>query len=226
MKNAVVSLVIGDDWKKVADVSFPTFKAYASRVGADFISISESLFCPAMPGWEKLQLGKILDTHERVVFIDADAIVRSDTPNLFNLVPVGSVGGFRPTSAWWGANGKYFYEHHSKQFGVPTPANDGSYINTGVMVLDQTHRPILVAPPCFPNSGNYEEPWINIQIQTQRIPVTELSWHYNNTGFTRWGYRPKRAYIMHFNKMGRGLHTFDLSDVMKEALFVWEALGY
>lgn len=228
MKKVVVSLVLGDEWKRVGEVSVPTFQAYAKKVGADFFCITERKICPdsSLSGWEKLQIRDLLKTYDRAVFFDADAIVRSDTPNLFDLVPHGYFGGFRPTSPWAGMDGNGWYENHARWFGVETPKTDGHYCNTGVMVLDQTHLPVLENPPRFPKSGSFEEPWINIGLQARKLPVMALSWKFNNIKAVHWGFRPLQAHVIHIQKMGCGLNTWDVADVLREWLEVWRRLGF
>ena len=45
MKKAVVTLTIGKKFETLAQLTHPTLKAYANKIGADFIVLSDMITC-------------------------------------------------------------------------------------------------------------------------------------------------------------------------------------
>src|SRR5262249_35081671 len=86
----VVTLAAGDKAKELFAISGPGMMRYAVRCGADF-----RLMAPMPGGYplaHKFAVRKFLDRFERVLFIDVDVIVGPTAPDLFELVPGGSIG--------------------------------------------------------------------------------------------------------------------------------------
>lgn len=64
-----------------------SMRAAAERWGAEFVEITNPIVPWNDPYWEKLNLDRHLAMYERVVYVDRDVVIRSDCPNLFELVP-------------------------------------------------------------------------------------------------------------------------------------------
>ena len=92
--NLVVTIAIGSDYAQFAKLTHPTIKAYADKIGADFLCIEEKALSGNDPQWEKFQVANCLEKYDRVIYIDSDVIVRNDTPNLFEIVPETQLGMF------------------------------------------------------------------------------------------------------------------------------------
>ena len=59
MNRAIVTISCGDFYRQMAAISHPTIKAYADKLGADFIVWDD--YCRhSMPHYQKLELGKLL----------------------------------------------------------------------------------------------------------------------------------------------------------------------
>ena len=92
MKSAIITICIGEKYEQLALLTHPTIQAYADKIGAEFIVIKDRIYPAEVPvGYEKLRLGKYLETYDRIIFLDTDLIVRPDTPNLFDFVPEGMI---------------------------------------------------------------------------------------------------------------------------------------
>ena len=85
MKKAVVTLNIGDYEPEITKITYPFLKGYAQKIGAEFIEITERKF----PDWpasaEKFQLHEIAPQFEHCLFVDADAFIAPDTPDLHEM---------------------------------------------------------------------------------------------------------------------------------------------
>ena len=64
MKNAIFTICVGKDYQKMSEATHLNIRAYADRIGADFIVISESK-CSS-PHWEKLlAITELLKKYDR-----------------------------------------------------------------------------------------------------------------------------------------------------------------
>ena len=91
MKKAVVTIAVGERYTEMAKVTHPTLKAYADKVGAEFIVIDTPT---ETPHWEKFKLYELLIKYNRIIYLDTDLIVRDDCPDLFELIPESKLGIF------------------------------------------------------------------------------------------------------------------------------------
>ena len=92
MKKAIFTLAIGDN--QMYQAAILSFQHYAEKVGADLI-ISDQLHYPikienpaynASPAWtEKLRIGQLLETYDRVLYVDADVLITPHARNVFDL---------------------------------------------------------------------------------------------------------------------------------------------
>lgn len=148
---AIVTVAVGDEGRKLLELSRPWMTTYATRLGADFV-VLDWLF-PEQPMYSKFQLHRVLDHYERVIFLDADTLADPvKAPDLFALVQPGEFGIYDDWPAFKTGNGvdgfnRMFNSVRASQ-GWP-PKEISWYGNTGVMVFDRSHKPLL-APPALP----------------------------------------------------------------------------
>lgn len=64
-----------------------SMRAAAERWGVEFVEITTPMVPWPDPYWEKLNLDRHLAMYEQVMYVDRDVVIRSDCPNLFELVP-------------------------------------------------------------------------------------------------------------------------------------------
>lgn len=176
MDTAVVTIVMGDHYRKVADLTVPTMRSYADRIGANFIElgVGNGVGYSISPEFEKFQIFGLLNKYRRIIFLDADVIVRPDCPSLFDVVPEDKIGLF---------NEGAFVDHLTDMSGickhceVEVPKWDRQYYNTGVMVVSRQHK-FLFDPPEVEIQSACEQ-YINLQVIKSKTKVFELNYRFN-----------------------------------------------
>lgn len=194
-QRAVVTIAVGDTYRQMARLTHPSLKAYAEKIGADFIVINESH--RTSPHWEKFQLYNLFERYERILYLDTDLLVRDDTPDIFELIPPQKLGMFN--EAPWTDGRHQSMVDACRDYGFFVPDWDGRYFNTGVIVASHCHR-YLFKKPEKEIFNFYEQGYLNAVIGHGRIPVQELTYHFNRmccmdpyTGEDRFA-----SYIMHY----------------------------
>lgn len=83
----------------VRPIVYPLFKEYARKVGADFVAIEETSN-PDNPVMDKFKIGDFLDDYDRLIYLDADLVIRSDMPDLFQIVPPDRFGAYDESASY------------------------------------------------------------------------------------------------------------------------------
>jgi lipopolysaccharide biosynthesis glycosyltransferase len=187
---AVVTVAIGAEFRQIAALTHPLMVDYASRIGADFVSLHTRAENPYL---EKLRLRDYLCLYERVLFLDTDVLVRPDCPDLFQLVPVDGFG------AWLASN-------HSPRFDpeiarLQQQLGDigwlKTYFNSGVMVVSRQHRDAFA-----PVTEAYDEPFdqglLNYRVQKLGYRIFDIGHRFNHTGVASLTADRFESYIIHF----------------------------
>lgn len=81
-KRCIVSVAVGDDMLAIAKLTWPTMQAYAEKTGADFIGLDNQT--EDWWGLEKFRTGHFAKQYEETLFLDADCVVESTAPSVFN----------------------------------------------------------------------------------------------------------------------------------------------
>jgi lipopolysaccharide biosynthesis glycosyltransferase len=184
MEKAIVTLTIN---YPLIQWSRPLFNLYATKVGAEYIEISEPrIKHPICPMLEKYQLWDLLGQYERVVFFDSDIIVSPRTPDLFKIVPPEKIGAVydNPKNESFGDHRKSSILHIQEQMG-----DIGwrvGYVNSGVLVLSNTHRDAFKFDERLlkiEQRTMLEQNFTNYNIQRHKLPVHHLSRNFNMISF-------------------------------------------
>lgn len=194
MRNAIVTITIGDKYKEIASRTHTSMKQYANKIEADFIVITEQRINKTTPHWEKFQLYDILGIYDRVIFLDTDIIVREYCPNIFNIVPYDSIGAMN--------------EHKYS-------GNIGNYYNTGVIVLSSCHKNVFINPriPGFLLPGRS---WIDpgeqdcLNIEFSKVKMFDLDAAYNMLYCVNTTESIKKAYVVHYAGFDKDLLNLSL----------------
>lgn len=112
-----------DVYKEITTLTYPLIKQYCKKIDAEFFEITKRKFPEwKSPSYEKLQiyqLGQEMD-NDWNIFIDCDAIVHPDTPDLTNLISKDTVlhNGMDFALIRW----KYdrFFKRDGRNIGSPT----------------------------------------------------------------------------------------------------------
>lgn len=234
MRNAIATISIGDEYKALGTLLHPSKFGYAQKVNADFVEIKTRKWPDIHPNFEKLQIRDILNTYDRVLFLDCDTLVRNDTPDLFNLIPETHFAGYN--ESWWGGWGispNLWTDFRAPHYGVDALPMK-RYLNSGVMLISKVHQAVFDFPPNLDNSKfvqqPIDQPWINLQLAKLDVPIYELPYTFNRTHSVKIGKRTD-AYIIHYNGMRKDSGWSDKKygenplETIKSDMAVWTSQG-
>jgi len=223
LNKAIITIVAGEKYNKIWLRTRPFFENYADKVGADLIVLEDASFVPS-PHWLKFSIYEFLKKkYDRVVFIDADILIRDDAPDLFEIVSedkfgVFNEGQFTPRSMCL---------HEAMQvYGVRLPKWNGrDYYNTGVMVVSKKHRHIFKPPGEIKQLRNAfgEQTFLNFRLFENETEVHNLDYKLNSmsimarlTGFTRLD-----SYFVHYAGWER-----DIFEDIDRDIEMWKSKDY
>lgn len=173
MKTAVITLATGKASEWLA-ISQPSHQAYANKINATYVILDTATM--PYPMGEKWRLSRIAESYDRIIYLDADVIVRPTAPDLFSVVPAGTVGVYNDLPDMAGTEW-YHNEVAELQASQELPVRrlDHCY-NTGLVVFDRDHRDIF-APPTkrFKAVFCAEQHLINIRLVERGYKVTPLT---------------------------------------------------
>lgn len=197
MKNLVLTIAMGDAYQKMARITHPSIRAYAERIGAEFMCIDVQKVSQTTPHWEKFQIFDLLNDYERILYVDTDIIIRDDCPSLFDEVPPLKLGAFN--EAPFTIRSKEMMIDIARQYGTTIPSWDGKYYNTGVLVISRKHK-YLFKKPAQEHFSFYEQSYLNMQIAKQSVDMFDLHYKFNRmtcmdkvTGEERFA-----SYVIHY----------------------------
>lgn len=199
--NLVLTISIGEQYEAVAQLTHSSIRAYANKIGAEFMVISEKRIATTTAHWEKFQIFDLLNKYERILYIDSDVIIRSDCPNLFDIVPSNKLGMFNEAN--FTDRSRELIIDCCKQYGVTLPGWDGRYFNSGVMVISRTHK-YLFQKPELEYYSFYEQTYLNMKISEMvfrgSLEIHELEYRYNRmTCLDRYTGETRHAsFIIHY----------------------------
>ena len=166
-----------------------TASAPTSSFGAEFGTHT-------LPHYQKLELGKLLEEYDRVLYLDTDVLVRDDAPDLFQLVPADKLGMLDESEY---VDRKNLIIQYMLALNYDAKNWDGKYYNTGVMVLSPQHRS-LFEQPALENEHFYEQTHLNHMISMSRTSVHPLPYRFNRMYFMDWkhGEHTCDSFIIHY----------------------------
>lgn len=176
----------------IKDITINSIKSYSEKIESDFLiipakeNISQNYF----------ELESLLQKYNRILLISPFLIVRSDTPNLFDLVPEDSLGMFN--------EGRYLQRDlHFKSamtfYGEKISKDwEGKYYNCDVVLFSRQHRELFKKPSG--EVGSEIAPLLNLRIHNNEIKIFELPFNYNRMEFldSRIGISRLDSYIINY----------------------------
>ena len=131
----------------MARFTHPLFQKYCSRHNLEFIVIKRKKIRYQPRLWpdqrslsyEKFQIFELLETFDRLLYLDGDMLLHADCPNLFDLVPPDQLGCVYEDV---GADAYKRFEEMdmAQRLWGKLPDYRGGYFNAGMMVLSPVHR--------------------------------------------------------------------------------------
>lgn len=201
-KNLILTISVGDNYKKISELTHPLIKAYADKIDADFYVVNENT-CTS-PHWEKFNyIYNLLNKYERILYVDTDILIRNDCPNLFDIVPILDIGLFNELPY---TSQRYLSLIEScKEYGITLKNWNGRYYNTGVMVVSRCHK-FLFKKPEKELFNFYEQGYFNANLAKEldkvgnELTIFELPYKFNRmtcmdqfTGEERFA-----SYLIHY----------------------------
>jgi hypothetical protein len=193
-KYAIITIAIGESYLKLGRLTHPLFRSYAAKVGADFIVVTEHHTSQFSPHFAKYCLFDWLGKYDRVIYVDSDALIVSDCPDLFQIVPNGQLGVFfeendpKPT--------KRVME--TQEICGTVDGWSGTFFNTGVMVLSSSHRSIFDTDLGLHSIGKeFEQAQLNWNVHKLHIPVFDIGRKFNHIVWESDGSRYNSS-IIHY----------------------------
>lgn len=191
----VITIAIGKEHQRLLRLTGPLMQRYARLCGADFTVLAEET-----QGWwglEKFRVKSFAQVYDRVLFVDADVIIRDGSPSLFELVPPRHIAmhddwPLQPDPSWVERDRAELFASQ----GVPQWHSE-ILLNTGVVMCERMHANIwtgMTQP--FPGRHTDEQLWI--ERWSRSYPLFKLPVEFN----TQWYFRDffemaKSAWFVH-----------------------------
>lgn len=175
MKTAVVTICIGEFYKKLSEITHSMIKNYAKKIGADFICITETTL--PYVGYEKFQIGNLLEKYDRILYIDSDIIVSPNTPNIFDIVPEDMMGLLDEHPLGYDHKFIDFLREYGPEY-LEDWAKHRKCYNTGVFVCSKQHKDVFVLPKVFINHYQ-EQSYLNLRLLQEKADIFDLPHQYN-----------------------------------------------
>jgi hypothetical protein len=213
-KLAAVTLVSSPAWEKLADTTLPSQRAYAKRLGAEFIVLGPGPF--GHRHYDKWQLHELLNRYDRAVYLDADVIVRPDCPDLFEAVPMHCVGGENELVSF-PDQARHLARFVANMGFSPLPCP--YYLNGGVLVISRVHRELFRDPEAVLS----ELPWpeqnhLNARLIREQIPVHFLPLSFNDRSRKKDYLRT--SFILHYSVLSMA----ERIKAAKQDLEAWDGM--
>jgi len=233
-RQVVVTICVGDAFKKMAEVTHPTIKAYAEKCGADFLVLSDNT-TGHHAGFMKFQLGKLFDTYDRVLYVDTDILIRDDSPSLFEKIPAGVFAAFNEGAYMERFSNieSFVSEYPVCEHGTAKAwARSGIYYNTGVMMLDKKFADFFVIPQ-KPINHFYEQTQFNFELfkyavkNGEKLTICDLNYKFNRMSHMdkRTGESRLDSYFLHYaGALGRDGTREGVIEIMQSDLHKWNNL--
>jgi len=204
-KKAIVTLSMGKEAKEFSILTHPLIKDYANRINASFVIIDRYKLRLGSPHFEKFQIYELLNTFNRIIYLDTDIIITPRCPNLFDIVPEDKLGVFFENK--FGNTHGHAIKLIKEELG-DLPGWKEDYFNSGVMVISRRHKEIF-NPNYGHFKGSFEQTQLNYNVQKLKIPTYNLGFKYNYIHLREHRDRSERfsCYIIHYAGCGHGEGT-------------------
>lgn len=218
MGNLIVSSAISGQSVEFAKITFPLIKAYADKCGADFKAVMERNPKYSHPAYQKWDYVRFLDEYDRILHIDADMVVRSNTPDLFKLVPSNKFAAVDELP-FESPDKESPYVSRIKDRHLPARHQDlDFYVNCGMYLFSKEHSWLFHNDIVLAENFHFKEQTVlNINLICAINKPMLLPWNYNYMSLMENHGLPKdEAYIVHYAGNYRGYSTEQVIEMMKK----------
>ncbi len=239
MKRVVVTSVIGAAHAKLAEVTLPTIRAYADRMGAD-VKVLDAVL-PEHAGqtghWAKFAIHGLLDAYDEALWLDADIVASPRAPDIFEAAG-GALAAYPEGDVVERAGQfKEYYRllrGHALAFGKQI-----RYFNSGVVVIPREARDIYKVPDLpeieLTTRLKQEQPWrffydqnlLNARIAETDHRILALSnrWNFMHVPSIAagdpWEKRTEVAHLIHYAGLLGCMETDQVLDLARADLRKW-----
>jgi len=197
-KNVVFTILIQQNSLDCSSLSIcvATQKAYAERIGADFVCLTEKkvgseLDCIYL---EKLYIIELLEKYNRVLYMDADIMITKNAPNIFDEYSDESkltICNERPYNYPTNIQKNYVWMKLTSacvKFGFPVECVVDKYYNAGIMLCSKCHKRLFESfnlarfkkmYRTFETDRLLEQDYFNALLMHSRVPVVDLCSSFN-----------------------------------------------
>jgi len=206
--NLVLTIAIGEGYKKLSSITTPIIKSYAQKTGSEFKCITEQTIATTYPYWEKFIIGDLLESYDRILYFDSDIIIRKDCPNLFDLVPQKEIGMYNEGLL---TTDKEKMEHISvmqkvfKEYKQTPLPFDGRFYNTGVIVVPKRAKSLFKKPEHESFANYWDQSYINMMllVSGKISEVFDIGYKFNRMYYVDNKVKEHRqkSYIIHYAGM-------------------------
>ncbi len=193
-RRCIFTVAIGRDSKWLFNITHSFMRDYAKKCGADFVVVDDNWRANnEHPCLLKQAVNSFWYRYDRVLYVDSDILIKPDSPNIFEEVPVGFLGVFDEFSysnilmkeRKSGYILKYVEKHNEMYPNdciiLPDSTQDGFY-NMGVFLCSKDtnpHQPVGNKIMRLEVSPHYDQVFCNVQIKKNKIPIKSLSSKWN-----------------------------------------------
>lgn len=207
--------------QKFFDIVCPSFENYCGKHSLDLIINREERVKHnvniRMPGmFERFQIYNLLDRYERVCYVDSDIYIKSNSPNIFDVVPAKKLGIYCESVD---INRDAFIGHMKNHFKL----NDDIklYYNSGVIVASKIHKSMFSVEqlnkffkkPDIVVGEWPDQDYINYYILRKGMSVYDIGYKFNYLYNDLKESKLSEAYFIHF--AGIGNRRQYISDFLK-----------
>jgi hypothetical protein len=187
---------------EISEISHPLIAAYASRCDADFKVIDRPLINIGPFHNEIFQCHDLLDEYDRILCIDSDVLISSDTPNIFERVPYDTIGTVFEDIANRKYHRRMFIKAIQKKFG--DVKWEKGYINTGFIIFSKCHQlAFKINDDEFWNDLGFDDVQLGYMFHKFGFKIENLGRKFNHMSmFSELGYSWLDSYIIHYAGTG------------------------
>ncbi len=181
----VITVVVGDDAELMHAATGPGQKAYADRLGADYVVLRGRTQDARMPCAEKWRVKDYVPHYPGgTLYLDADVWIHPQAPDVIAATPADAIGmvdiaPYQPSiRTWFPLQLRATCESQ----GVPVPPAEAKYWNSGVWVGRPQHAAYWEPPAApYPTHWCTEELWCRVNAHRHGLRVFDLDPRYNWT---------------------------------------------
>ena len=202
-----------DKIAQMCELTHPRIQDYAKRCDADFMTLTHTVEDAHGDGrwhYRIMALQDLLTNHyDRVLHVDSDVLISADAPNIFDVVPLDSIGSIFEDKGSRRAARVRHMQAALDRFG-DCGWREG-YINTGLFLASKSHAGIFerIKGEWF-NGLGHDDVHLGWQIAKNDLAIHELphEWNHMTMHSEPWnGYASRfSAHCIHY--AGKGI--FDI----------------